>query len=85
MTKEKLSAVHRMFSRVAHETGCKLVTNKSHRTQSYTFELVPDGCSYGPMLRVNERTNFDSLLATGTEEMTELVNQRKFHQADFSD
>ena len=77
MQKETLSQVRKMFARVALETDCNLRVNRIGRSQTITFELVPDGSSYGPMMRVNAKTNMEALLNNGQTEMVGLVNQLK--------
>lgn len=54
MHKESFSQIRQMMNKVAVETDSTLRINRISRALAITFELVPDGGSYGPMLRVND-------------------------------
>lgn len=51
---ENFQNLRAMLKQVATETDCNVVSHRTSRASSIYFELIPDGCAYGPQIRIND-------------------------------
>jgi hypothetical protein len=52
--KENFQNLREMLRQVAAEMDCNIVPDRSNRAHSVYFELIPNGCAYGPRVRIND-------------------------------
>ncbi len=88
MRKEAFSQIRRAMDQVAAETNSTLRINRIGRVGVVTFELIPDGSAYGPMVRVNnammnDQSYINEFMASGSDKMKAQVNSLKEKMKDW--
>ena len=74
---ENFQNLRAMLKQIATDMDCNVISHRTTRASSIYFELIPDGCAYGPQIRVNDAQIRDGrFMDTFLREQPELLKQK---------
>ena len=87
---ENFQNLRAMLKQVATDMNCNVVSHRTSRASSIYFELIPDGCAYGPQIRINDAQIrdgrfMDQFLSEQPLLLTKKIKERMQLQEDMKD